>query len=214
MSVFNDEEIVSKAIESILNQTYQNLELLIMDDASTDLSFKRINNFTDKRVKLYKNKTNLGLTKSLNKLISFSSGDFIARQDSDDESFPERLEVQLQYMKKKKLNACTTRALVKNSSRGIPLFSYLLPSKLVMRYKNPFIHGTLLIQSEVLRKIGLYNEEYQYSQDYKLYRDLVNNNYTVKIMHKKLYTLNMENNISSHYKEQQEKYFKLAKKSN
>ena len=72
-------------------------------------------------------------------------------------------------------------------------------------YKNPFVHGTLLIQSEVMKKIGLYDEDFKYSQDYKLYRDLLNKNYTIKIMYKKLYLLNMESNISSKHKEQQKK---------
>ena len=81
-------------------------------------------------------------------------------------------------------------------------------------YKNPFVHGTLLIQSEVMKKIGLYDEDFKYSQDYKLYRDLLNKNYTIKIMYKKLYLLNMESNISSKHKEQQKRYFRLAKKSN
>ena len=214
MSVFNDEKNITKSIESILNQTYQNIEFLIMDDSSTDSTIEKINSFTDQRIKLYRNKTNLGLTKSLNKLISYSSGDYIARQDSDDESLPERLEKQFQFLKKKKLNACTTRAIVKNSNRGIPFISHLFPTKIMMRYKNPFIHGTLLIQSEVMRKIGLYDEDYKYSQDYKLYKDLLNKNYTIKIIYKKLYILNMENNISSMHKEQQEKYFRLAKQSN
>jgi glycosyltransferase involved in cell wall biosynthesis len=214
MSVFNDEKNVTKAIESILNQTYQNIEFLIMDDSSTDSTFEKINSFADKRVKLYRNETNLGLTKSLNILINYSMGEFIARQDSDDESSPDRLEKQFQFLEKKKLNACTTRALVKNSNRGIPLISHLLPTKITMMYKNPFVHGTLLIQSEVMKKIGLYDEDFKYSQDYKLYRDLLNKNYTIKIMYKKLYLLNMESNISSKHKEQQKRYFRLAKKSN
>ena len=84
MSVFNDEINVESAISGVLNQTYDNFELLIMDDCSTDSTKKIIKQYKnkDKRVKIFENSKNIGLTRSLNKLLNESQGDLIARQDS------------------------------------------------------------------------------------------------------------------------------------
>lgn len=212
LAVFNDEKNITHAITSILDQTYRNIELLIIDDCSTDKTLDKINSFDDTRIKVFKNESNLGLTKSLNLLINHSIGDLIARQDSDDISYPERLEKQLKFLIKKDLDACATRAFVKNSRKGRPFLTHLLPVSAVLKFKNPFIHGTLLIKTKVIKSVGLYNEEYKYAQDYKLYLDLKEKNFRIKIMSNKLYTLNTKNNISSKNKKEQEYFFKLAKK--
>jgi hypothetical protein len=94
----------------------------------------------------------------------------------------------------------------------IPGKSYYLPKKIVMKKKNPFIHGTLLIKSSVINEVGLYNEKFYYSQDYKLMSDLLKNNYKLKIMKEPLYHLNMEGNISIKYKKEQEYYANCVKK--
>ena len=88
MSVKNSGNLLKNSIKSILNQTFQDFELLIIDDFSSDKTGDVLKQFelSDSRIKTYKNDSNLGLTKSLNKLISFSKGDIIARQDADDTS--------------------------------------------------------------------------------------------------------------------------------
>ena len=82
MSIYNNEFTLQKCVDSILNQTYSNIEFLITDDGSTDNSYEILKDLKnqDERIKLYKNQKNIGLTKSLNKMIKISSGDFIARQ--------------------------------------------------------------------------------------------------------------------------------------
>ena len=86
MSVYNGEKHIEDAIESILNQTFRNFEFIIVDDASFDNSLKIIQKYAtlDNRIKVIRNLKNIGLTKSLNKTIKISNGDFIARQDVDD----------------------------------------------------------------------------------------------------------------------------------
>ena len=115
MSTYNSINTLDTAIESIMNQTYQNLELLIMDDCSVDGSYEKINYFRERytNIKIFRNKKNLGLTKSLNFLIQNSSGYYIARQDADDISFEERIEEQVREMVNFDLDFCTTRALIK-----------------------------------------------------------------------------------------------------
>lgn len=208
MSVYNAESSVEDSINSILNQTYENFELLILDDYSTDKTTEILDNYKskDKRIKIIYNNQNIGLTKSLNKLISMSNAELIARQDADDVSLPNRLKAQLKYIHKYNLDACTSRAYVKSSKRKIPKFSYLFPDNLVVRYKNPYIHGSLIIKKEILNKLGNYNENFYYAQDYKLFNDLLQNKYKIKTVKQPLYILNMEDNISLKFRKEQNYY--------
>ena len=111
------------------------------------------------------------------------------------------------------LDACTSRANIMNEKKVIPRFSFLLPKKIVIRYKNPFIHGTLLIRKSVLAENNYYDENFYYSQDYKLMSDLIKKNKKIKIMKENLYFLNMKNNISNLNKEEQNYYAKCVRKN-
>lgn len=212
MSVHNNQEDVFKSVESIINQTYKNFEFLIIDDASTDNTLKILNKITDKRVKIYSNKKNLGLTKSLNYLIMQSKGQFIARQDADDVSLKTRLEKQLNFLLKNNIKVCTTRALIKNSSKKIPGYSFYIPNNILIKYKNPFIHGTLFIESDLINKIGNYDDRFYYAQDYELFSKLIKNKIVIKTLREPLYVLNNINNISTNNKQQQQYYSNCVKK--
>ena len=212
LSVYNDDKNIKKSIDSILSQSYKNIELLVIDDCSTDKTFGILKEIKDSRIRIFRNKDNLGLTKSLNILINKSKGQIIARQDSDDISLPTRLEVQLNYLNKLRLDGCTSRAYIKNSKRSIPRFSHLLPLGFVIKYKNPFIHGTLMVRKNAVTDIGMYDENIEYAQDYKLFIELLKKNYKLKILNKKLYVLNMENNISSLRREEQKEFFRKIQK--
>ncbi|HEV2915722.1 MAG TPA: glycosyltransferase [Pyrinomonadaceae bacterium] len=98
MSVHNGEKYLRQAVESILSQTFDDFEFLIIDDASTDRSAELIRSFGDHRIKLLRNETRLGLTRSLNLGIGLARGQYIARMDADDISVPERLEKQVSFL--------------------------------------------------------------------------------------------------------------------
>ena len=215
MSAYNSEKLLSRAIESILNQTFEDLEILIADDGSSDKTYEICNFYSSKfsKVKIIQNEKNIGLTKTLNKLIKESTGDFIARHDSDDVSHKFRLEKQYSYLMSKELDACTTRAKIIGSKSVVPGLSYYFPKKIILKFKNPFIHGSLLIKKSVIEKIGLYNEKFYFAQDYKLMNDIINRGYKVSIYKEVLYELNMEDNISMSFKEEQ-KYFADCVKRN
>ena len=214
MSVYNDEKNIDKSIESIMSQTYKNLELHILDDGSNDKTWKIINKYKTEyqNIFIYKNNSNLGLTKSLNYLIDQTNGEIIARHDSDDLSNPERIEKQLNIMTKYNLDFCTTRAQIIQNNKITPKFSYYIPKKIVVKYKNPFIHGTLMIKKSVIVNVGMYDENFYYAQDYKLMRDLLNINSKYKILRTPYYKLNFENNISTKFKEEQKYYAFCVKK--
>ena len=177
MSVYNDESRVSGAIESILNQSFKNFEFLILDDFSTDDTYMVCKEYQkkDNRIKLYRNKENIGLTKSLNFLINQSEFELIARQDSDDVSDKYRLEKQVNFMKAKNLDATTTVAIIDALKKRRPFVSQFAPPKIMINYKNPYIHGSLLIKKETISNLGNYDERFIYAQDYKLFTDLIKN---------------------------------------
>ena len=208
MSAYNSESSISESIESILNQSYQNIEFLIIDDCSTDRTAEVIESYLEKNknIKFIKNKTNLGLTKSLNILIKKSSGQYIARQDADDISLHHRVQEQMQILKSNNLDFCTTRAIIKDSMKLIPGVSSFLPKKIVLKFKNPFIHGTLLAKKTAINEIGNYDENFIYAQDYKLFYDLLKYNYNFRVILKPQYILNIKNNISEN-KRIEQNYF-------
>lgn len=215
LPVYNCEQYVEKAIQSILDQTYTNFELLIIDDYSNDNSGEIINNFTkfDDRVSVIRNDDNLGITKSLNKLLSLAKGEFIARQDADDISQKERFHLQLDFLQKKNLDVVYTRSKRIDNRKIIPGFSFYFPQRIVVRYKNPFIHGTLFAKKNVINNLGGYDERFIYSQDYKLVTDLLDQGCNIKIMRDVLYSSNFTGNISSINKEQQKYYADCVKKN-
>ena len=98
LPVYNEEKYISQSIESVLNQTYRNFELIIIDDGSTDNSIDIINSYNDPRIILLKNERNLHIAKSLNNGFQHASGDFIARIDGNDIAVNTRFEKQMHYL--------------------------------------------------------------------------------------------------------------------
>ncbi len=215
MAVYNDENNINKSIESMLSQSVKNFEFLLLDDSSTDNTYSICQDYSksDSRVKLLRNKKNMGLTKSLNILIKESTGKFIVRQDSDDISFKNRILTQYNFIQKHDLDACTSLARVKGKDRIVPNLSRYISPKITINYKNPFIHGTLMIKSNVIKSLGSYDENFYYSQDYKLMKDFIKNGYKIKILNGVLYQLNMEKNISEIYKKEQEYFASCVRKN-
>jgi glycosyltransferase involved in cell wall biosynthesis len=215
LPVYNCEQYLENAIESILDQTHTNFELLIIDDYSNDNSAQIIDNFEklDDRVSVIRNNKNLGITKSLNKLLSVAKGEFIARQDADDISQKERFNLQLNFLKQKNLDVVYSRSQRIDNKKIIPGFSFYFPQRVVVRYKNPFIHGTLFAKKNVINNLGGYDERFIYSQDYKLVTDLIDQGCKIKIMRDVLYSSNFTGNISTVNKVQQKYYADCVKKN-
>ena len=98
MPVYNCAEYVAEAIQSILDQTFSNFELIIVDDKSTDETLEVTKIFSDKRIRLIEKPANTGYTESLNLGIELSRGHLIARMDGDDISMPQRFEKQVNFL--------------------------------------------------------------------------------------------------------------------
>ena len=100
MAVYNEQENLIKSVPSILNQTYRNLKFIICDDGSDDQSAAILRRFAqqDARIRLLFHKKNMGHAFSLNHCLKYADGKYIARMDADDESLPERLQVQADFL--------------------------------------------------------------------------------------------------------------------
>lgn len=103
MPAYNSEAFIAEAIESVLNQTYQNLELIIVDDCSKDKTFQIIKSFSDSRIRFFKLEKNSGSGVARQFAVEKAKGNYIAFLDADDLWKPEKLEKQLVFMKKHQL---------------------------------------------------------------------------------------------------------------
>ena len=121
MGVYNCARTVGEAIESIQNQTYTNWELIICDDGSVDETYDIAKEYEkkDRRIIVIKNECNLGLNKTLNKCFINSSGDYIARMDGDDKSFPDRFEKEVKVLKTKRNIKLVSSPMVLFDENGV-----------------------------------------------------------------------------------------------
>jgi len=114
---YNREKLIRNSIKSVLNQTYQNLEIIVVDDGSIDKTKNVVDNFKDKRIKYIKLKNNTGGSIARNVGIKNAKGNYISFQDSDDIMYPEKLKIQFENIinKKTELDFCKIKVISKNS---------------------------------------------------------------------------------------------------
>ncbi len=171
MAVYNGSRFLRTAVESILSQTLPDLEFVIVDDGSTDGTPTILDSYNDPRLVRVLNCENQGLTRSLNRGIQASSGTYIARQDADDWSLPERLALQVAY-----LNAHPQVGLVGSGSRWIDTQGGFLrdwqpetePARIQQKllWSSPFVHGTFVFRRACLGDLGGgYDESIPVAQD-------------------------------------------------
>lgn len=177
MSVFNEEKYVADAIESILNQTYQNWEFIIINDGSIDASESMINQYQDHRIK-YFYQENIGLTKSLNKGITLSQGKYIARIDADDRSLPTRIEKQVNFLEQNQTfvligsyyyNVDISKMILTISE---PVISDQDCRKKLMLGRANFLHSSVMFRKEINGEIMRYDETFKHGQDARMWINL------------------------------------------
>jgi glycosyltransferase involved in cell wall biosynthesis len=175
ISCYNAEKYVEIAVQSIINQTYKNLEIFITDDCSTDSTYILLEKLAakDGRIVLLRNEKNLKLAKSLNNMIALAKGKYIARMDADDISMPKRIEKQVAVLEKYPEYAmCGTNAwVIDEKGKRIRQFKKPLSNEElnIAKYCTcPFCHPSVLIKT-VIFKTFKYNEEFDVAQDYELW---------------------------------------------
>lgn len=173
MPVFNGEDFLQESIDSILNQTYPNFEFLIGDDGSTDNSWHILSAQKDPRIRLFRNERNLGIAVTLNILIDSSKGEFIARQDCDDISLPERLKKQVKFLDNHPdIGLCGTFV----EYFGSRVMKLLRPVhdeeiKAYMLVSSPITHPTVMFRRSVLEKlvVSRYDQSKFPAEDYAMW---------------------------------------------
>ena len=173
MSAYNEKESeLRKSIESIIHQTYRDLEIIIVDDNPNNIELKKIlDSLTDERIKLIYNEKNLGLVNSLNKALSVATGEYIARMDADDISFPDRLEKQMQCLQERHLDLVGGwLVLIDDSEDDKVTRKYEFPSSTegitaTIRFGSPIPHPTWLGRREVFDTLNGYRNV-RYCEDY------------------------------------------------
>lgn len=175
LPVYNGAAFLRESIDSILSQTYRNLELVIIDDASVDRSLDVISSYSDKRIRIIRHDANAGLIATLNEGLQLAKGHYIARMDADDISHPDRLKLQVEFMEAQPGVALLGtqisiigKSLPKReniSGKGLVkaalLFSCIIP------------HPTVMLRSELVRKYNWrYDTSHFHCEDFGLWNTI------------------------------------------
>lgn len=176
MPTYNVEKYVAEAIESVLKQSFDDFEFIIIDDGSSDNTLKIIRTYKDKRIRLIENKHDF--IGSLNIGLDVASGKYIARMDADDIMHIDRLKIQYSIMEEEKtITICSswvspfgkdvTKGAVAKTAFGIlehPLLHFLKG--------NNIFHPTVMMRTDFLRLHNLRYQNYEYAEDYKLWMEI------------------------------------------
>ena len=179
MPVYNGEISAGRAIKSMLDQTYDDFEFIIIDDSSKDNTLEILNAYKNKdsRIKILHRKQMHGVPTSLNKGIIEAKGEWIIRMDDDDESLPDRLEKQVEYMQKnpdvdifgaKCIFQDINGNKVKSYSPNYPPVNTEDIEKLLYQ-TSPLMHNTICMRKQKILDIGMYNEDFSGAEDYELW---------------------------------------------
>lgn len=179
MSEYNtDVKLFEKSIQSILNQTYKNFELIIIDDCGKNDVKKIVKKFNDNRIIVFKNKKNSGLVYSLNRAIEKSTGKYIARMDTDDYAYPNRIELQVNFLEQnKQYDIIGGNAVLYD---GINEWGKTTGNgeitKKQMLNGCPLIHPSVMYKKKFIKDIGGY-QNYQRCEDYATWIEAISKEY-------------------------------------
>ena len=173
--MYNAEKFIGKTIESVLSQTYENWEMLIMNDVSTDNSLAVVNEFAkkDDRIMVVNTEKNMGVVKGRNHLIDLANGKYIAFLDADDYWHSQKLEKQIQFMKEKNAGiSCTEYTRVKENGEKINEVVIKSEISYTDMLKNNYL-GCLTVMYDVEKVGKRYFKELEKNEDYVLWLEIV-----------------------------------------
>tara|TARA_S200000501_G_scaffold86877_1_gene79892 strand:- start:215 stop:1012 length:798 start_codon:yes stop_codon:yes gene_type:complete len=172
MTVHNTSNYLKRAINSIISQTYKNIELIIVDDCSSDNSVKIIKNYKSKKIKKFFFKKNKGRIEALNFALKKSTGDYVAILDSDDFSNKSRLKTQTRFLNEDKSLMLVGSMTKIVNEKGKKMYIY--PSKDEasnflddIHHKNVFPFSTVLFKKKIIRNIGSFSRNINYAIDFE-----------------------------------------------
>lgn len=177
ISIYNTpKEQLRTAINSVLNQTYENYDILIINDGTKDDSLEIIKSYNSDKIKIINNENNIGLEKSLNKGIKEINSEYIARMDTDDISHNDRLQKQIEFAKlhpEYSVIATKVNIFDDNGIYGMTKISGKIEKRDLL-FGTPFIHPSMLIKTEDIKNIGGY-PLFHRCEDYAMIMELYSN---------------------------------------
>lgn len=178
LPVFNAGEYIGECLKSLIDQSFNDFEILIYDDNSIDETVGIIETVNDKRIKLYRKPNNTGLTKSLIAGIQEAKGKYIARMDADDISEPTRLEKQVHFLENNPDYGIVGSFLKPIENGDLKaMWSYPVEHQDIVSWMvidSPFVHPAIMMRKEVLIKNKLnYNSCFEPCEDYQLWFQLL-----------------------------------------
>jgi GT2 family glycosyltransferase len=188
MATYNGERYIRQSIDSILSQSFADLELIIVDDASSDKTPDILRSYSDSRLRVLRNDTNRGVVGSRNRAFAASRGTYVASQDHDDLSRPRRIEKQVTYLDSHKetvLVGTATHAFraghvypITDLTDGDPLMI-----KWMLHVANPITQSSIMFRRAAIEAGGgpFMREDYKYSDDYDLYHRLLRHGSIVRL---------------------------------
>lgn len=162
MGVYNCQDTVAQAVESILSQTYDNWELILCDDCSTDRTLEIISSYRERyphKIVVLRNEQNQRLAKSLNHCLRHVTGEYIARMDGDDLSAENRLEEQVRFLEQHPEYDLVGSAMLPFDEQGDKNIRRLAPEpdRYCLRKNTPFAHATIMARKHVYQTLGGYS---------------------------------------------------------
>lgn len=206
MPAYNAEDYVARAIESVLDQSLKDIELIVVNDASNDDTASIAKKYAkrDKRIRLVNNKRNLKISGSLNKGMKMAKAKLVARMDADDISHPKRLELQHNLLKRKPEVAVVGANMIIINKRGKAISKREYPTtsqelkKVMFRY-SPFAHPVVMYRKKVLEEFGGYSGKMVPCEDIDLWFK-VGSKYDFASINKPLLKYTLIKTSSSHSK--------------
>jgi glycosyltransferase involved in cell wall biosynthesis len=177
LPVYNGARYIAESVTSVLNQTFTDFELIIINDGSSDNTSEILKTFTDSRIVLIQ-RENRGLIDTLNEGLAFAHGEYVARMDADDVMLPERLAKQVAYLDDHPRVAVLGgwAEVINESGEKIGFYDYPPTDYHKLRTyilkSNPFIHSTVMFRREVILRAGGYRQ-YRHIEDYELWTRVV-----------------------------------------
>ena len=165
---------IERSIKSVINQTYKNLEIIVIDNNCKDDTIKKVKELNDERIRIVSCKVP-GIVPALNTGLKVCSGDFIARQDGDDYWYPEKLKKQIAALEYSKADICGTQINILNEKLEVidDNFRYPLRDKPIKSWlltgKNSIAHPSVVFRKEILLRVGGYDDSYPIAEDHHMW---------------------------------------------
>lgn len=171
--LFNKVDFIKEAIDSVLNQTFQDFEIIVVDDGSTDGSQEIVKSYTDKRIRFYQNEKNLGTAENANRCIELATAPYIARLDADDVMLNNRLAIQYDFMEQHPEIGISSGSLelfgALNEIKHLPLRPKQCFAELL--FDTPIAQGASILRKEIIEENNLryINTGYNVGEDWLMW---------------------------------------------